>query len=183
MTGTRTYIAWLFLFFSLLAWVAVVYAAFSIRGEAASSASTAESADQQLDRLAYTQRLSSLVATTADERALLDSFAQLDVVSIVKTMEAAGKSMHVNVQVNDAQPEIGAQALPGGGNLQPVGFVVEARGTFSSLMRVTALFEHLPLVSSVEQVELEYLGTSGAGVLPWHLTLRVRVYTTAPVSS
>jgi hypothetical protein len=63
--------------------------------------------------------------------------------------------------------------------LQAVAFVVQAQGSFSSLMKLVALFEHLPLVSSVGEIDLERTAAANQKAGLWHLTARIRVLTTA----
>jgi hypothetical protein len=160
----------------------VLYAAFSIQTQALSSATEVAQSQQQLDRIAYVQRLSALASDTKDERATLESLVQPDVVSIVNTIEAAGQSAHISATVSDALPEGPLQQLPGGESLQAVAFVVQAHGTFPEMMKLGALFEKLPLASSVEQFDLEHT-SAGDQTVSWSLTARIRVMTTSVSSS
>ena len=174
-----TYLAWISLVVAFCAWGAVVYIAFSLQDQAASNANSTAQSEQQLDRIAYAQRLAALASDTKDERTRLESIVQPDIVAIVNVIEAAGKSVKVNATVSDALSEGGPQALPGGQSLQTVAFVVQAQGSFASLMQLAALFEHLPLSSSVEQLELEHTPSADTKVAPWHLAARIRVMTTS----
>lgn len=155
-----------------------MYAALSIQTQAQVSATNVAQSEQQVDRAARTLRLSGIVADTKDERERLDTLIQPDVVSIVDTIEAAGAAARVKATVSDALPQGISRELPGGQPLQAVAFVVQAQGSFSSLMKLLALFEHLPLVSSVEEVDLEQSSAANPKTATWHLTARIRVLTT-----
>ncbi|MEK7601166.1 MAG: hypothetical protein AAB480_01370 [Patescibacteria group bacterium] len=179
MKTRSTYIGWLSLCVAFGLWGAVIYAALSIQTQARVSATNVAQSEQQIDRAARMLRLSGLVADTKDERARLDSLIQSDVVSIVDTIEAAGAAARVKATVSDALPQGVSRELPGGEPLQTVAFVVQAQGSFSSLMKLVALFEHLPLVSSVEEIDLEQSAGANPKTATWHLTARIRVLTTA----
>jgi hypothetical protein len=184
MKTSISIIGWVALAFALCVWGAVGYAALSIQDQASMSASNAASSAQQVDKIAYAQRISALAADTQVERNQLDTLVGSGVVSIVNVIEAAGTSAHVNAQVSDAIPEGAAVGLPGGAQLQAVGFVVQAQGGFTALMQAVTLFEALPLPSSVEQVELQQAtATDPHAALLWNMTVRIRVLTTAVSSS
>lgn len=182
MKSRDTYLAWFALLLAILLWGAVLYTAMAIRTEAIASADSAARSETQVDKAAYTQRIAALATDTAQERAALDTLVQSDIVSIIDIIEAAGKTARVQATVSDALPEGGAQEMPGGSQLQVVSFIVQAQGSFSSLMRAISLFEHLPLPSSVGQVELQYLSTTDSRAQPWRMTVRIRVLTTAASS-
>ena len=180
MRNRITYIAWFSLLAALGLWGAVLYAAFWIQGQAAESAHSAAQSAQQLDRLAYTQRLSALASDTKDARLQLERLVQPDAVTIVNTIESAGKSARVNATVSDAISEGASQQLPGGASLQAVAFIVQAQGAFLDMMKLAGLFEQLPLMSVVEQLNIERsTGGDTAKASSWRMTARIRVLTTA----
>ncbi len=168
---------------AMLAWAGVIYAGRYILSEASARASTAVTAEQELDRVAYAQRLKSLAADTQADRDRLHALTHANIVSIVNTIEAASREIGVNAQVNNALPVGQSEILPGGVPLETIVFVVEAQGTFAQLMRAAALFEHLSLPSSVEQLELERSVNAATGAASWRLMARIRVLTTSNVSS
>ncbi len=179
MNTRSAYIGWLSLGLAFGLWGAVIYTAFSIQTQAQTSATSVAQSEQQIDKAARTLRLSGIVSDTKDERVRLDGLIQSDVVSVVNIIEAAGAAAYVSATVSDALPEGVARELPGGPPLQAVAFVVQAQGSFSSLMKLVALFEHLPLVSSVVELDLERNAATNPKVASWHLTARIRVLTTA----
>ena len=165
---------------TLVVWAGIYFAAVSIRAHAVELSSSVSSVQAQEDRIAYQKRLSALATDTQSNRAELESLVARDVVSIITMLEEAGKPLRLSVLVNDAQSAGVAQEIPGGGALNAVTFLVESQGSYASLMRLETLFENLPLVSTVDGVELQELQDSS---IPWHLTARIRVYTTASISS
>ena len=178
MKRSIMYIALAALLLALCAWGAVLYGASEIRHLASKRAEQAIAAGREFDRTAYAQRIAALAADTEGDRMRLGELLQADIVTIIDIIEAAGKSARVTVRVSDALPAGGAEALPGGGELQAVEFIVQTTGTFSSLMQAATLFEQLPLPSSVQQIELER-STGEQSTVPWRMTTRIRVLTTA----
>ena len=173
-------LALLFLALAALLWGAVAYGAYETRRLATARASSALSAEARLDRDAHQRRLAALAEDTVSERDALDARTSLDVVAILTVLEKAGRDVGTDVQVNDAQAEGIVENLPTGDSLRALGFIVEALGSYASLMRLVSIYEHLPLISEVRHVEIERLNSESVG--PWRATIRVRVYTTAPVS-
>lgn len=176
-------IAWTLLALAFCAWGAVWYAGTLIVSEATALSVSAATAEQQLDRLAYAQRLDSLAADTEAERNRLTSFTHADVISIINIIESVGKGGGVSAHVSDALPIGSPQMLPGDVPLQSIQFVVGAQGSFSALMRTVEALEHLPLPSSIDQIEFQRDAGSASKSVTWRLTVRVRVITTAAVSS
>jgi len=176
------YLSYLLAAIALLAWALVIYAGFAIDSTALGEAQTIAAQQQQSDQAGYQDRIHSLAAQTTLQRLQLGTLTSTDVVTIVTLLETTGKS--VGAKVSTALPEGGSVTLPGGGVLQPIAFVVDASGSFSSLMHALALYETLPIPSQVEQVDLEYVTTTpGASAGSWHLTAHVRVLTSADISS
>jgi len=172
-------IAWTLVALAFCAWGAVWYVGTLIVSEATARAVNAATAEQQLDRLAYAQRLDSLAADTKAERDRLASLTHADVISIINIIESVGKGTHVS----DALPIGSPQMLPGNVPLQSIQFVVGAQGSFASLMRTVEALEHLPLPASIDQIELQRDAGSASKSVTWRLTARIRVITTAAVSS
>lgn len=166
--------------FALTFAVGVYFASSSVRQSAVALSATALNAQAQQDRLAYQKRISALAKDTQEERAAIESLVSFDIVSIVNKIEAAGKPLGLTVTVNDAQASGAQQDLANGDSLRAVTFLVQSEGSYASLMKLETLFENLPLASSVESVELQKLQDPKT---PWHLTARIRVYTTAAISS
>lgn len=172
--------AYILLAFASTFAVGIYFAASSVRDSAVALSATAANAQAQQDRIAYQKRISALASDTEEERARLESYVSLDIVSIVNLIEASGEPLRLPVTVNDAQALGAQQDLPGGDALHAVTFLVESQGSYASLSKLEALFENLPLASSVDSVEFQKLQDPKT---PWHLTARIRVYTTAAISS
>ena len=166
---------------ALCAWGAVIYAGYRIEAAASIRADAINVAQQQADQTAYVGRLHSLVGETALGRAQLESLMSSDVVAIVSGLESAGKNVHA--KVTTAAPEGTPTTLPGGGQLQAVGFAVNASGSFSDLMHALTVYEHLSLPSTVEGVDIEALDQTAAKAAPWNMTVHIRIITSAVISS
>lgn len=168
---------------AVIAWGAVFFESSWLLGSASDRAQSAASSEQMSEKLAYAARLSALAADTKDERAQVEAMVRGDVVAIANTLEAVGKNAGVGAKVSDALPENGATALPGGGAVQPIAFIVQTQGTFQALMRAAALYERLALPSQIEQLDMEKSGSGDAKSAPWRMTLRIRVLTSAIITS
>lgn len=171
------------LLLAVAAWGGVWYAGSYILNEAGRRASSASVADQQVDKVAFAQRVKALATDTKSDRDTLDALMSNDVVSIVNVIESVGKNAGVSTHVNDALPLGDAQALPDGSSVRSVAFVVESQGSYASLVRLLDAFEHLNLPSSVEQVELQHMPTEKGKISLWRLSTRIRVLTTSRISS
>ena len=121
---------------------------------------------------------------TAEQRATRFN-SGMDVVSIVDMIEEVGKE-GVRITVSNAIPEnVPPSQAAGGAGIIATGFVVEAQGRFSTLMRVVKLFETLPITSTLGRLDMERtakpgnLGTSDT----WRMNAYIRVLTTADISS
>lgn len=178
-----TYISYAALTLAIFAWTAVFYEGTQLTNEAADRAATAATVEQLAEKRAYAARLNALAADTKDERAQIERIVQTDVVTIANTIEAMGKSAGVSAQVSDALPENGGVDLPGGGKIQPIAFIVQASGSFQSLMRLASLYEHISLPSQVQQLDIEKSGGADPKAPAWRMTIRIRVFTSATISS
>ncbi len=182
MNKNISYIAWSLLLAAACSWVGVWYVGAVIRDKATAAGAAAASSEQLLDKAAYTKRIASLAVETKDQRTRLESLVGKDIVSIANEIEGAGKSARVEAHVNGALPKGSVQILPGNITLQEIVFVVQAQGSFASLMQLVALYEHLSLPSSIQQVELEHLKGLDAKSPSWRMTIHIRVMTTASTS-
>ncbi len=169
-------LSWLALLTSVALFALVVYQAGVIREDARVRAAFTADREYQSDRSAYAQRVTAVIAETEDERAKLDAFAKIDVVTVIELLESAGESAGVTVRVAGAQAESGTQ-LPTGELLQPVAFSVNASGSYAAVMHALDLYEHLPLAAQIEQLDIARDG-SGNG-RTWSLSMRIRVMTIA----
>lgn len=182
MKNTLSYSAWALFFAAIAAWAGILYIGYSLRSEAVVRAHSAKIEGEESEKVAYNQRVRALVADTKAEREKLDEALRLDVVSLINTLERVGTAIKIDAQVSDVSPERGAISLPDGLTLQPVTFVINAGGSYAEMMHLVSLYEHAPLPAEVHQIELEHL-PGDAKAASWRVTLRIRVFTTTPISS
>jgi hypothetical protein len=115
-------------------------------------------------------RLRATIQDTAAERAALERMVSIPVLAAVETIESAGKKAGATeVSIGSASPAGGA--MPEG--TMAVSVVVNARGSFAALMRTLRVFETLPIPSTIEQFELEYVNNA------WRLSARLRLIAAA----
>lgn len=163
--------SWILLTAAVGALFCAVYAALAIQDAAAAYAAEAKTEAQQLDRKAYAARVGAIALDTKDERAELESFMQLDIVSAAEEFERVGARAGAAVSVTDASPQADGTELPGGGTLHWITFAIAAEGSYASIMRALELYEQLPLALEITQLELTKAGDASA----WRMTLRIRV--------
>lgn len=175
-------ISWVLLVAALAAAGGVVYAGIYIKNAAIARAAEASTSEQQSDRVVFSQHLRSLAAETQADREKLDALVHNDIVNVVDMLERTAQAANVKATVSGALPSGAAVQLPGGVSLQSIIFVVQAEGTFAALMHAAELYEHLPLPSSVEQIDLERDRSAGAKGL-WRIKMDIRLLTTSDVSS
>lgn len=128
----------------------------------------------------------ALARDTKDFRDQLDGITHSDVIGIADTLESVGRIAGVTLNIGSAAQELEKKkSTDSTAALHAVSFVVEAAGTFSSVMHAAALLENLPLVSSVQDMEFENVaalsGSGSAKSTAWHVTARIRVVTTADI--
>jgi len=181
-----TYAAYALFAIALLSWVGVVLFAWTITGEQDDRTATLQALQDSSSAQAVNQREHGLLSDTVAERSALDTFLNVDVISVASMISSVGKSAGVNMQLSNALSENApASQPPTGLPVNAVGFSIDARGQFSRLMRAAQLFETLPLPSSVERFDLERTsGTGGSAPSDsWHMSLFIRVLTTTAISS
>lgn len=181
-----TYLVWILFPAAVLAWAAVGLFAWIIATDEVDRALYVQVMQETESKEAIATRLHAIVQDTAEQRAQLDSILRMDVVSIVDMIEEVGKAAGVRITVSNAIPEnVPPSQAAGGAGIIATGFVVEAQGRFSTLMRVVQLFETLPIPSTLGRLDMERtakpgnLGTSDT----WRMNAYIRVLTTADISS
>lgn len=184
MNKTAIYMSWLLLAIAITIAGLVVYAGTVILDDATTRSQAAADAEQQMARAAFNDRLGSLSRETEAARKELDTLTRIDIVSMVDIIERVGEGAGVKIAVSSAMSGGPAVDLPGGAAVQPIQFVVEASGSYKDVMHVVALFEQLPLASAIDEVSLQRGPTSETGAsATWFLTTRIRVFTTASIST
>ena len=168
--------AWLLALTALVAWGAVGYAATAVLTAARGQGEVAAEVVQQSDRAAFNQRLQLLAGETKTERELLDAITGYDIVAIATEIESVGKRVGVEVEISAATPA-GSTELPRDVRATTYNFIVTASGSFAALMQVASLFEHLPLISNIDSLDVAHASDSEEGA--WRLIAHVKVLTTA----
>ncbi len=171
-----TYLTWPLFSLALLAWTGVALFAWTIRSDEADHMLRAQTLQEYESKETTAMRLHSIAQDTKEERAKLESIVRMDVVSIVNLIESTGKAAGVNVTVSNVIPEGEA-----GSGLVATGFVIEARGRFSTLMRVVQLFESIPISSTIGRLDIEYIPNQD--VRAWGMSAYIRVLTAEDISS
>jgi hypothetical protein len=181
MKTRLTFIAWSLVALAIIAWLLVIYGANMIRASATDSANAARSARTQSSQLELNARIHSIASSTAQGRDTLETILSTDVVSIVDTIDAVGSVTGVSARVTDAAPGT-VQQIKDGPALHSVTFSIEGSGTFAQIMRAVTLYEQLPLLSTVDYVEISHNGGEDQKVSPWSFKLHIRVMTSAQVT-
>jgi len=179
-----TYIAWILLAAALVAWVGVGFFAWTIAGEESDRVARIDLAETSSMKLNSAIRMRALALDTKAERAQLERFLDVDVVSVANQIEAAGKAAGVTLKLGTVASGRG-QVVSGGAAIKTVEFSVDAEGKFSALMRAAEFFEALPVVSSLVRLDIERVPSSGGapGANSWRMNARIRVFTTSDISS
>lgn len=169
--------SWVILGLAACAWVGVVFFIWTIENQKGDLAASQSSARSLEDRRASASKLQSLVRETTDSRARLDSIANVDVASMVDTIDAVGKDAGVYIQIGQASPDATKDSV-----VHSVTFQLTAEGSFVSIQRVAALLQTLPIPASLEQFQFN-LADAGTPLGVWHMSARIRLLTTANISS
>ncbi|MBI5003839.1 hypothetical protein HZC00_01975 [Candidatus Kaiserbacteria bacterium] len=182
--STSTYVAYGAFVATVCVWAGVGFFVNHIQDKRIAYTARMAEAAQQANVAADAAKLRILANNNSERAAKLDTIMSSDVPMIVEMIKSVGTVAGVPVKISGALPTSVPKNQKG---VQAVAFILESTGSFSAMMRVLALFESLPLPSSIEIVDLSREG-QGAGVSShvsqsWHLNLKLRVITTATVSS
>jgi hypothetical protein len=134
--------------------------------------------------LQSTQRASAiaqhaLVSDTAAQRTQLDAAVATDVVGIAGDINAAGKAAGTQTTIGSASVVASSQAAA----VNELEFMVQSTGSFQQVWLAAELFQTLPVPSTVTEIDLEELPTSGKQAPQWQLTADIDVLTSAQISS
>ena len=123
--------------------------------------------------------IEALAADSASDRATLNTLLQNDVLHIISTIQAAGKSAGTDTSIPSVTPG-GLPQLPS--NVTALEFIVQSQGSFAQVFNAAKLFETLPLPSQVEQLDFERQ-QNAIESKTWQLTAHIRVLTSAQIPS
>jgi len=161
--------------------------AWNIWSEKASISSSTSDSETATERQSASLRLRSLVRETKSARDRLNSLTGSEVLGIANIIEGVGKSTGMAVTIIGAtqSPPSQKSKVPAP-ILHPIVFIVEAEGSFASIMHTAQLLENLPIPSSLQSLELNYTQNYSDSVKTkkqaWRLSARIQVMTTANVS-
>ena len=178
MSKGITFTAWILLLIAMSAWAAVGFGAYMMIQVADNRASDVQQALTQANQRAINERINTLAQNTSEDRATLATMLATELVTIIDTIEATGKAAGVESKVSDASLS-GTTNIPGGEPVRSVVFSVQSAGTFTQIMHAAQLYEEMPLLSSVEQIELQRLSTTDPKARPWVMTVRIKVLTSS----
>lgn len=181
---TSTYMAYGALAAAACAWIAVGYFAVVIQNAHTEYIERMADVAAQTDQAAERARLHVLASGNLERSSKLDAIVAPDVSSIIDAIRSVGAAAGAPVKISAALPGVVPKNQK---DIHAVAFVIESAGGFSSMMRVLSLFESLPVASSIEAVDLsretEDVAPTVRASRPWRMNLKLRVLTTAAVSS
>jgi hypothetical protein len=159
--------AWLSFVLALTLWALFGYLVWELYGERAEYVAASTAAQEAELRGQSASRLRASVHDTEVERAALESLLETGILRAVEILETTARQAGAtDVSIGEATP------MPVGNStaLTSVSIVVNMQGSFSALMRAVSLYETLTVPSTLEQFEMEEVGSA------WRATMRVRVY-------
>lgn len=118
--------------------------------------------------------LHTLLTQTQGQRQALDDLVNTDIVSIVNTIDTAGKAAGLTMQIVSTSPE----STPPKSQkpiASAIAFNIQTSGTFDQVMKAIELLATLPIPSQIEQYDLDH--SSGT----WSATIRLRIFSDATV--
>ncbi|MBM3260950.1 hypothetical protein FJY93_00865 [Candidatus Kaiserbacteria bacterium] len=176
-----TYLAYGSFAVAVAVWAAVGYFGSTVQGEQSAYLGRIIEAGEQAQKVAANARLHVLATNHKDNALRIDAYMAPDASMIIDSIKSVGTAAGVPVKISSALPGVVPKNQK---NLHAVVFLIESTGSLDSLMRALALFDALPLPSSVESVDLsEEENQSGRTAKTWRMNARIRVFTTEAVSS
>jgi hypothetical protein len=174
-------IAWILMTLAFVAWAMVGYGANAIVFAADARAKNAKIALTKANQTALNQRVAALAQSTQEKREELSNIINTDLVQIINTIESVGASVGVQTKVSDAAPSASV-FVSKTESLRGITFSVQTEGTFAQMMRTAHLYENLPLLSAIDNLEIERVQRSGGSQAPWAMVIRIKVFTGENVS-
>ncbi len=179
MTKARTSIvSWITLLAAVSLWGAVGFFAWTLMGtfdaRAAASVDT-EAADA---RQAANLRLHATARDTKDARAALENIGTVGIVAVVDAIDAVGKDAGVKLTLGQSLSAAPDNKAP----LHSVDFVVEANGSFETVVHVAKLLSLLPIPSAVDQFQFGQIPNTDKGPVLWRVVVHMHALTSSDVS-
>lgn len=163
----KSWLSILMLLAAIVAWTGFGGLIFQVANERADYAEALSRSEEEATRGESAARLRTSVESTEAERAALESLLNISILRAVEVIEQAGRAAGASdVRIGEATP-VSSEA----GKVATVSIVVNASGSFATIMRTIALFETLPIPATLQQFELEKIDKANT----WRLTVRLRV--------
>ncbi len=176
-----TLFAWMSVAAAVIAWGAFAMFAWNILSQEREIQSREMDTEALGARESAALRLHALARDTKKARTELDDLTRSEVLTVADIIEGVGKSAGLKVKIGGATSESSVEKSDGVPSLRAINFQVDAEGAFSAVMHAAALFENLPVLSSVENLELARVdsGENSAKTKPplWRLSARIQVIT------
>ncbi len=159
----KSFFAWGMLGLALVAWGGFGFLVYDLYAERAAYARDSLAFEEESLRGESATRLRSVVRDTEAERNALTSVISVPLLDVAEMIEAAGNDAGAtNVSIGEATP------LPKPPkNLSIYTFVLNANGSFATLMRTVILLESLPVPTKIERFEISKSDKT------WRLTARI----------
>lgn len=182
-TRISTYTAYGILLGAIAVWVVVGFLIYLIQiGQAEYAAQVQDEIDQS-DQASSDALLHVVAGGNIERSQQLDALVATDVPTIIDAIRAVGTASGVAIKISAALP---GNVPKNQKDIHAVAFVIESTGSFAELMRTLALFESLPLPSSIDTVDLSQVTDDSASAShsarSWHMNLKMQVLTMAAVS-
>ncbi len=182
MSNRVTVTSWIVIALALAAWGGVFASAYMIRSTAIQRSNDTKDALTKANQAALNNRVQTLAENTKESRDQLAAIAGSDVVGVIDVIDAAGKRAGLNAKVSDAAVGGTQQLGKNGDTLRAVVFNVQGEGSFAQVMHAAALYEKLPLLSSIDQMDIEKIQTTDPKAPAWRIAVRIRVQTLISVA-
>jgi hypothetical protein len=178
-----SYKAYGILIAAIIVWLSVGFFAYTIHTEQAHYIAQVQDEINRSDQMSADALLHVVASSSIKRSQQLDALIAPDVQTIINTIRSVGTTSGATIKISAAMP---GNAPTNQKDIHAVAFVIESTGSFAELMRTLALFEALPLPSSIDTVDLSYIPQDGTttshGARLWHMNIKMQVLTTAVVS-
>src|SRR3989344_5315573 len=148
-----TYISWVTLMSTLIAWSFIGFFSWSLSAAQAARVSGDAVAGQDAARRETELRLRVLARDTEVLRAALEENTRATPLSIVESIESVGKESGVSLEIGQVLASAPVpSASPSAPSVRTISVVVEATGSFTALMYTASLLSSIPLPSTINQI-------------------------------
>ena len=128
-------------------------------------------------------RVHAFLQNSSESRATLKNIASVDLLAAINMIELSGKPAGIKFRVSDASV---SPLTKNKSAVKVIGFVIEADGSYGSLLEALEMMEALPYPAVIDQFDLGRTPISDAASVSkeqWHISMRMRLLTTAAISS